>query len=176
MKNKMIAWAFTGAGHKLDDCVNILARIKEADIFLSQAAEEVLTAYRLFPSINSGGKNIYRSTKASAPAVGRFFSGKYAALIIAPATSNSVAKFVCGISDTLVTNLFAQAGKARIPIIVFPTDLSGEVDSIGPDRELVRIYPRKVDVENARRLSEFAGVEVVSSCEELEQQIAALSS
>jgi dihydromethanopterin reductase (acceptor) len=172
MGNKMIAWALTGAGHHLDGCVKILSRINAADIFLSQAAEEVLAAYRLLSLINSGEKNVYTSDKASAPAVGRFFSGKYAALVIAPATSNSVAKFVCGISDTLVTNLFAQAGKALIPIIVFPTDLSEEVDSIAPNRASVRVHPRKIDIENVQRLSEFVGVHIVSSCEELERRLA----
>jgi flavoprotein len=103
--------------------------------------------------------------------VGRLFGGAYRVLVIAPATSNSVAKFVCGISDTLVTNLFAQAGKSRVPIIVYPTDTAPEMDSVGPRREALKIYPRPIDLENTGRLGKFSGVTVVKSQDELTQAL-----
>jgi flavoprotein len=96
----------------------------------------------------------------------------YSVLVVAPATSNSVAKFVHGISDTLVTNIFAQAGKSRVPIIVYPTDFEPEVASSGPKGDPVKVYPRRVDLENTRRLSNFEGTKVVFSREELEQCLA----
>jgi dihydromethanopterin reductase (acceptor) len=167
MNDKRIAWAITGAGHMLEECVDVLLKQKDADVFLSRAAEEVLQMYNLYIRIDVPGAKIYRENKASAPVVGKFSSGFYSLLVVAPATSNSVAKFVCGVSDTLVTNLFAQAGKARVPIVVYPTDLVSEVDSSGPHRERVKVYPRPIDLENTRKLQDFAGVDVVSNLKEL---------
>lgn len=171
MEEKRIAWAVTGAGHMLEDCVESLLRLKQADVFLSRAAEEVLRIYRLDARLEASGLRIFREKSASSPLVGRLFAGTYRLLAIAPATSNSVAKFVRGIADTLVTNLFAQAGKARLPVLVYPTDLAPEVDSISPRGKPLRVYPREIDLENTAKLRTFAGVRVVDSLKELERCI-----
>jgi dihydromethanopterin reductase (acceptor) len=173
MGERHIAWAITGAGHMLEQCIEILLEHSAIDLFLSRAAEEVLCMYNLHTRIGQANLRICREDKASAPVVGRFCGGVYSVLVVAPATSNSVAKFVCGISDTLVTNLFAQAGKAKIPIIVYPTDLAPEMDSVGPNRESIKVYPRSIDLENARKLKAFEGVHVVSNQEELARCLAA---
>ena len=94
---------------------------------------------------------------ASSPAVAGFANGVYRVLVVAPATSNSVAKFVYGISDSLVSNLFAQAGKSRVPIIVLPTDVAPEVDSPGPHGDLIKVYPRPIDLQNTDMLRHFSG-------------------
>ena len=171
MIEKRIAWAITGAGHALEECTETLLKYEGVDVFLSRAAEEVLRVYSLDMRLNTPRVRVYRETSSSSPLAGRFYGGAYRILVVAPATSNSVAKFVCGISDTLVTNLFAQAGKARIPIVVYPTDMAPEVDSIGPQRESVKVYPRPIDLENTEKLISFPGITVVHSCEELERCI-----
>jgi len=167
-----IAWAITGAGHDLRECVEVLLKLKMVDVFLSRAGEEVLRMYNLHERINAPNTSIYRENQASSPVVGRFSAGKYSVLVIAPATSNSVAKFVCGISDSLVTNLFAQSGKSRVPAIVFPTDIEAEMNSLNPHGETIKVYPREVDLENTKKLGAFAGVYVVRNREELEQCLA----
>jgi len=172
MGEKRIAWAITGAGHTLEECAEVLLRHEKVDVFLSRAAEEVLVMYDLYSRINASNARIYRETNASAPLVGRFSGGIYRVLVVAPATSNSVAKFVHGISDTLVTNMFAQAGKSRVPVVVYPTDLAPEMDSLGPQKVPVKVYPRLIDLENTGKLRAFAGVDVVSNLEELEQCLA----
>lgn len=166
---KRIAWAITGAGHALEECVETLLSIPNVDVFVSRAAEEVLRIYRLDVRLEASGLNLFREKGASSPLVGKFFGGLYGMLVIAPATSNSVAKFVHGISDTLATNFFAQAGKSRTPIVVYPTDLDPEMASIGPRGERLRVYPRAIDLENTAKLRTFAGVHVVDSREELER-------
>jgi flavoprotein len=175
MGGKRIAWAVTGAGHTLEECIEVILKHERVDIFQSRAAEEVLDMYDLRTRIELPGVRIYRETKASSPVVGLLFAGTYRVLVVAPATSNSVAKFVHGISDTLVTNLFAQAGKSRLPVIVYPTDLEAETDSLGPQREPIKVYPRPVDLENTRKLRAFGGVHVVSNREELERSLAIYS-
>jgi flavoprotein len=173
MEQKRIAWAITGAGHALVECTEMVMLYDSVDLFLSRAAEEVLRMYNLNLRIHASGHRIYKEDVASAPPAARFFTGSYRVLVIAPATSNSVAKFVCGISDTLVTNLFAQAGKCRVPIIVFPTDLAPEMGSSGPRGEPLRVYPRPIDLENTERLRNFSGIEVVGTQEELTKCLAA---
>jgi len=172
MSEKRIAWAMTGAGHMLEQCVEVLLNLERADVFLSRAAEEVLQMYALRERIGASPKRLYADTRFSSPVVGRFSGGSYSVLVIAPATSNSVAKFVHGISDTLVTNLFAQAGKAGVPIIVFPTDLAPEVVSVIPRGESIKLYPRPIDLENTKKLGTFAGVRVVCNQQELERCLA----
>ena len=170
MKNeKRIAWVITGAGHALEECVETLVRVPFVDIFVSRAAEEVLRIYRLDARLEASGLRIFGEKSASSPLVGKFFGGLYCKLVVAPATSNSVAKFVHGISDTLATNFFAQAGKSRTPIVVYPTDLTPEMNSVGPRGECIHVYPRAIDLENTAKLRTFAGVHVVDSREELER-------
>jgi dihydromethanopterin reductase (acceptor) len=169
MSEKRLAWAITGAGHALEACVDLLLKCGKADLFLSRAGEEVLHMYGLHARLNSPDIRIYVEDKSSSPLISRLFSGIYSVLVVAPATSNSVAKFVHGISDTLVTNLFAQAGKSRVPAIVYPTDLESSMNSSGPHREPLKIYPRPIDLENTQKLQALPGVTVVSSTEELEK-------
>ncbi|HIP95765.1 MAG TPA: flavoprotein [Anaerolineae bacterium] len=162
-----IAWGVTGAGHLLEECVNLIAELEEVDVFLSRAAEEVLRMYRLESDLRRAGRAVVRDTLASAPVVGRFARSRYRVLVIAPATSNSVAKFVYGISDSLITNLFAQAGKNRVPIIVLPTDVAPEMDTTAPRGKVIKVYPRAIDLENTARLREFPGVTVAENIEGL---------
>jgi dihydromethanopterin reductase (acceptor) len=97
--------------------------------------------------------------------------GVYHTLVLAPATSNTVAKCVYGISDNLATNVFVQAGKCRVPAIVFACDTAPELETEAP-KSMVRVYPRRIDLENTCRLKSFDATEVVESLDELEQALA----
>jgi flavoprotein len=118
------------------------------------------------------GTRIYRDTTASAAPVGMFYHGVYHTLVVAPATSNTVAKCVLGISDTLATNVFAQAGKCRVPSIVFACDSAPEMETEAPEGT-VKVYPRRVDLENTQRLMSFESTEVVLTLAALEAALAA---
>ena len=50
--------------------------------------------------LNTPRLRVYRENRASSPLVGRLFAGMYRLLVVAPATSNTIAKFIHGI-DTL---------------------------------------------------------------------------
>ena len=137
-----IGWAFTGAGHLLNESVQVfqqLAKDNEVTVFLSSASEEVLKMYGLYENVKhlTGGR--YRefatdsNQRFSFPITGRFSLGKYDLLIVSPATANTVSKIVYGISDTLVTNAVAQAGKGRVPTIIVPVDITpGDIDTVLP--------------------------------------------
>ena len=164
------AWAITGSGHDLTESIDIAIELDAVDIFLSKAVEEVLHMYGFDKRLKSAGCRVFRDTTASAVPVGQFYLGEYHTLIIAPATSNTVAKCVAGISDTLVTNVFAQAGKCGIPCIVYACDTAPVVVTPAPDR-MVTVYPRKVDLECAQRLGEFEATQLVRNTEELRSAV-----
>jgi flavoprotein len=154
-----LAWAVTGSGHFFTECLDFMRRLDNLDLFVSKAAAEVI---RMYKSRLPDDIRIFRDTTASAAPVGLFYEGVYHTLVVAPATSNTVAKFVCGISDTLATNVFAQAGKCRIPIIVFACDTAPELETMAPGG-LVKVWPRRIDLENAERLKAFESTTVVDS-------------
>jgi len=169
MEEQRIAWGITGAGHFLEECTRRLLRYERVDVFLSRAADDVTRMYHFQDRLQGPGIRVRRETSVISPWVGAFSRGTYRVLVVAPATSNSVAKFVYGISDSLVTNLFAQAGKSRVPVVVLPCDLTPEMDSLDPHGMPVKVYPRPIDLENTDRLRRFAGITVVTSIEEIER-------
>src|SRR5579862_68108 len=162
-------WALTGSGHFFKECLRMVADLDEVDLFVSKAASEVVRMYRQEFKLPKTAR-VFRDTTASAAPVGLFYYGTYHTLILAPATSNTVAKCVVGISDTLVTNVFAQAGKCRVPAIVFACDSAPEMDTEAPEG-MVKVYPRPIDLENTRRLALFERTEVVVTLTELRAAI-----
>jgi dihydromethanopterin reductase (acceptor) len=170
-----IAWGITGAGHFLRECVELIRALGEVDVFLSRSAEEVLRMYRLEADLRQAARVVIRDTMASAPIVGRFARSRYRVLVLAPVTSNSVAKFVYGISDSLITNLFAHAGKNRVPIIVFPTDVAPEMDTVTPTGTTIKVYPRPIDLENTAKLRKLPGITVAEDFERLRECLTTFS-
>ena len=127
--------------------------LDEVDLFVSKAAAEVVRMYKQELTLPKSAR-IFRDTTASAPPVGHFYYGVYHTLVVAPATSNTVAKCVYGISDNLATNVFAQAGKCRVPSIVFACDTAPELETEAP-KGMVKVFPRRIDLENTERLKAF---------------------
>jgi len=162
-----LAWAITGSGHYLKESLALARQFPDVDLFLSRAGEEILSMYDYKLDDLRQEFRIFRDNTASAAPVGLFYHGHYHSVVLAPATSNTVAKCALGISDTLPTNIFAQAGKCRLPAIVFACDTEAEVDTESPS-EWVTLYPRAVDLGHARRLAGFANVTVVDSPAALE--------
>ncbi len=173
-----IAWGLTGSGHYLRECLELIDHLPDVDVFVTRAAVEVLSMYGIPLKSLRGKHRVYQDHTASSVPVGFLYSGHYHTLIIGPATSNTVAKCVAGISDTLVTNLYAQAGKCRIPSIVFACDTEPAMITEAPDRT-VTVYPRPIDLENTRRLKCFPDTLVTESVAALkaaiEQRLACLN-
>ncbi len=162
-----LAWAITGSGHYLRECLDIIHSLDDVDLFLSKAAAEVLQQYGYTHNV---GK-VYQDKTASSVPVELFYEGKYHTLVIAPATSNTIAKMVCGISDNLVTNLYAQAGKTRVPSIIFACDTAPELESDAPRDHVVKVYPRNIDLENIVKIKNFEETTVVEDMQSLDTTI-----
>ena len=104
------AWVLTGSGHFFDESLAILRTLGNCDVFVSKAAEEVLRMYKHRGEIFPPDSVVYRDTTASAAPVGQFYKGLYHTLVMAPVSSNTIAKMVFGISDTLVSRVMATLG------------------------------------------------------------------
>jgi dihydromethanopterin reductase (acceptor) len=170
------AWCITGSGHYLDEALALATRLPALDLFVSDAAEEVLAIYKmpldeLRPRFGPGFR-LVRDKTASAVPVGMLYDDVYHTVVIAPATSNTVAKCAFGISDTLPTNMFAQAGKLGIPGIVFACDTEPVVVTKSP-HEWVTLRPRRIELDNVQRLREIDFCHVVCSPAALEAALQA---
>ena len=169
--NKRLAWAITGSGHYLRESLAILASLQDVDVFLSSAAAEIVKQYGFQAQLDATGHRVFQDKTASSVPVEFFYEGKYHTLVISPVTSNTIAKMAYGISDSLVTNLYAQAGKTRVDTIVFACDTAPEVESEAPKDNMVMVYPRKIDLDNVQKLAQFEATEIVASIEELQAAV-----
>jgi dihydromethanopterin reductase (acceptor) len=178
MHKPRLAWAITGSGHYIEECLDFLLTLQDVDVYISPACEEVLLMYGFSLDDVRAKHPVYRDKTASSPPVGHFYKGYYHPFAMAPATSNTIAKCVLGIADNLVTNLYSQAGKCEVPCIVYPCDIAAEMDTTAPGGK-VMVYPRKIDLEGTEKIRSFEYTTVVDSVEELiatvNQRLASLS-
>jgi len=161
------AWCITGSGHGLDESIALAARLPGCDLFLSAAGEEVLSIYKMPLDELKQRFRIFRDKTASGVPVGMLYDDVYHTVVLAPATSNTVAKCAFGFSDTLPTNMFAQAGKLGIPGIVFACDTEPVVVTKSP-HDWVTLRPRRIELDNVDRLRSIDFCHVVCSPAELE--------
>ena len=113
---------------------------------------------------------VFRDKTASSVPVGALYDEAYHTMVIAPATSNTVAKCALGLSDTLPTNMFAQAGKLGIPSLVFACDTEPVVVTRAP-HDWVTLRPRRIELDNVERLRAIDHCRVVASVAELEHAL-----
>ena len=91
-RGQRFAWAITGSGHFVEESIELAARLPDVDIFLSKAGEEVLPLYHIGRELLKQRFRVFRDKSASAVPVGMLYEDIYHTLVIAPATSNTVAK------------------------------------------------------------------------------------
>lgn len=167
MQTQRLAWAISGSGHYIEECVEFMLTLENVDLYLSQAGEEVLKMYGISLSSLKDKMPVYRDKAASAPPVGLFYKGYYHTLVMAPTTSNTIAKCSLGIADSLVTNLYAQAGKCRVESIVYPCDTAPELETTAPGNKKFMVYPRPIELEATDKLRDFPFTQVVDDVEQL---------
>lgn len=102
----------------------------EVSLFLSKAAEEVTRMYglrdRLYAQASvPRSQHLYldRDHQYSYPVCGKFNLAIYDALVVSPASANTVAKIAYGIADSLVAAITAMACKGPPRVYLVPTDL-----------------------------------------------------
>jgi archaeoflavoprotein AfpA len=175
---RRIAWGVTGSGDKLPETVEVMKRIKamykdkvEIQVYLSKAAEQVLKYYKLSDDLRPSFDRIWAEVNANSP----FLAGQlqlriFEFLLIAPATSNTVAKIAIGIADSLLSNSAIMALKAFIPVYIMPSDYrEGIAITKLPSGREMQLRVRKEDANNTEKLTKMDGLFVLEKPENIYQ-------
>jgi archaeoflavoprotein AfpA len=138
-------------------------------VFLSKAGEQVVKWYKLYDQLKQNFDRVWVELNSNSP----FLAGdlelrKYEFLLIAPATSNTVAKIAAGISDTMLCNSAIMALKASVPVYIVPSDYrEGTVVTRLPNGRDFTLRVRREDAENTRKLASMDCVFVLEKPEEV---------
>ena len=162
-----VAWGITGAGDKLKETLQIMGGIKAEydgrvgiEVYLSKMANMVTRMYGIYEELEETFGRVMVEKNANSPFItGRLQLGEFEFMILAPATSNTVAKLAYGISDTMLTNGAIQALKAYVPVYVMPVDYrEGSTVTVLPDGRELRLRVRREDADNVRRIAAMDGI------------------
>ena len=178
VKKPKVAWGITGAGDKIAEIVDTMKELKklsedkvEIDVYISKAAETMLKFYRLDEDIKKSFSKVMVEVNANSPFLAAWMqSGKYQFLLIAPCSSNSVAKIVNSISDTMLTNAALMALKAFQQVWILPTDYrESVVSTILPNGKEMKLRVRKEEADQVRKLEATEDVHVFGSPQKMKE-------
>ena len=177
-KKKRVAWGITGSGDRLLEVFEVMRQIKNKQqdniritVYLSKAGNLVVKYYRLFKGLQEKFDKTRTEINSNIPTLAvQLQSGKIEFLLIAPATSNTVAKIANGIADTLLTNAAIMALKAFVPVYILPCDFKeGVTITQLPDGSNMKIRVRKEDVEYVNKLAVMDGIFIIENPVEINQ-------
>ncbi len=172
IKKLKVAWGITGAGDKIAEIVEVMNDLRrqsgdvvEIDVFLSKAAETMLKFYRLEEEIKQTFAKVTVEVNSNSPFLAAWLqSGKYEFLLIAPASSNTVAKIANSISDTMLTNGALMSLKAFRPVYILPSDYRESVVYTKlPNGKELKLRVRKEEADQVRKLETMDGMHVIES-------------
>jgi len=175
-KKRKIAWGITGAGDKIAEFIEVMKELQneyldviDIHVFLSKAAEQVLQYYRLEKDLKESFQKVRTEINSNAPFLAAWVQiRKYELLLIAPATSNTVAKIANGIGDTLLTNAAIMSLKAFVPVHVVPTDYEeGTVSTKLPNGKEMKLRVRKEEVDQVKQLSQMDDMYILEGPQEI---------
>jgi len=173
-----IAWGITGAGDKMKETFEAVKALKEAhgddlevEVFLSKAGEQVVKYYRIKEKLGEDIGKVWVEKNANSPFLAaRLQLGEFGLLLIAPATSNTVAKLAHGIADTMLTNAAIQGMKTMLPTYIMPVDFrEGTTVTKLPSGQELELRVRREDVENVARLEAMEGITPFEKVEEIRE-------
>jgi archaeoflavoprotein AfpA len=177
-KKRKVAWGIAGAGDKIAQFIDVMKEIKkeyenivEIQVFLSKAAEIVLKYYGLEDDVRQNFAKVTVELNSNAPFLAAWMQmRKYEFLLIAPATSNTVAKIANGIGDTLLTNAAIMSLKAFVPVYIAPTDYrEGVVYTKLPNGKEMKLRIRKEEVEQVKKLERMEDVFVLEDPQKIRE-------
>ena len=178
IKKRKVAWGITGAGDKIADFIEIMKEIQkeyadtvEIQVFLSKAADLVLKYYNLETDLKQNFQKVSVELNSNAPFLAAWMQmRKYEFLLIAPATSNTVAKIANSIGDTLLTNAAIMSLKAFVPVYIAPTDYrEGTVYTKLPNGKEMKLRVRKEEVEQVKKLERMEDIFVLEGPQKIRE-------
>ena len=173
-KKRKVAWGITGSGDRLVETVEIMKEINrcyenevEVEVYLSKAGDQVVKYYRLINELKENFERIRVEINPNSPFLaGQLQTGKFEFLLIAPATSNTVAKISTGIADSLLCNAAIMSMKAFVPVYIMPSDYKeGTIVTKLPNGRDLKIRIRKEDVEHVKKLASMDDVFILEKPE-----------
>jgi archaeoflavoprotein AfpA len=169
VKKRKVAWGITGAGDKIQEIIETMKDLKkqsedilEIDVYISKAGETMLKFYRLDEELKNNFAKVTVEMNSNSPFLaGMVQSRKYEFLLIMPASSNTVAKLVNGIGDTLLTNSALMSLKAFVPVWVMPVDFKESIVFTKlPNGKEMKLRVRKEEADQVRKLEQTEDVRV----------------
>lgn len=176
VKKKKVAWGITGAGDKIAEFIEVMKEMKkqyedavEIQVFVSKAAETMLKFYNLENQVKQNFQKYTVELNANSPFLAGWMQNhKYEFLLIAPASSNSVAKIANCIGDTMLTNAASMSLKAFVPVYLVPVDYKEEILFTKlPNGKEMKLRVRKEDAEQVRKLENMENVHVLANLEKI---------
>jgi archaeoflavoprotein AfpA len=178
VKKRKVAWGITGGGDKIADFIEVMKEIRkeyestvEIQVFLSKAADIVLKYYRLEADLRKNFEKVRVELNSNTPFLAAWMQmRKYEFLLIAPATSNTVAKIANSIGDTLLTNATIMSLKAFVPVYIAPTDYrEGTVYTKLPNGKEMKLKVRKEEVEQVKKLERMEDMFVLKGPQKIRE-------
>ena len=172
VKKRKVAWGITGAGDKIAEFIQVMKEMKkeyentvDIQVFISKAAEIVLKYYGVENEVKQNFEKVTVEINSNSPFLAAWMqTHKYEFLLIAPASSNTVAKITYGIGDTMLANAANMSLKAFVQVYVVPSDFEEKtVSTILPNGKEMKLRIRKEDAENTRKLEKMEDVTVLGS-------------
>ncbi len=165
---KKVVWGITGSGDRLTETFQVMKDLSEEyedrvdiKVYLSKAGEQVLKYYKLIKPLKETFDYKVERSANSPFLAGQLQLGKYEFFLIAPATSNTVAKIAMGIADSLMSNSAIMGMKAFVPVYIMPSDYKeGTVITRLPNGREMKLRIRKEDVEHVKTLQNMDGMTV----------------
>lgn len=179
-KNK-VAWGITGAGDKILETIKVMKQIRkdyddlaDIEVFISKSGDQVVKYYGIAAEIETNFDKVWVEINANAPFLaGNIQLGKYGFMLVAPATSNTVAKIAMRMGDTLISNAAIMGQKADIPLYILPSDYEeGVTITKLPDGNDLKITIRKEDVEHVKKLSKMFNTFIIKEPEDIKKVFA----
>mgnify|MGYP003594687495 CR=1 FL=1 len=173
---KKIAWGITGSGDRIVETVEMMKEMKkqyedsvDIRVFVSKAGEQVVKYYKLFNDLEKNFDKIWSEINSNSPFLaGQLQVGRYEFLLVAPTTSNTVAKISLGLADTLLSNAAIMGQKAFMPVYIMPCDYKeGILVTKLPDGSEMKLRIRREDAENVQKLRAMDGLVVIETPEEI---------
>ena len=115
----------------------------DIEVFVSKAGDQVIKYYEISHEIETKFDKVWVEINANSPFLaGNIQLGKYEFMLVAPGTSNTVAKIALRMGDTLISNAAIMGQKADIPLYILPADYEeGIIVTKLPDgKDLKEIY------------------------------------
>jgi archaeoflavoprotein AfpA len=171
-KKHKVAWGITGGGDKIVETVEVMKDLKkrsedavEIQVFISKAADTVLKYYKLEDNLKQNFPKVQLEVNSNTPFLAAWMQmRKYELLLIAPATSNTVAKIANGIGDTLLTNAAIMSLKAFVPVYIMPTDYNESIVYTKlPNGKEMKLRVRKEEADQVRKLEKMEGMHVLEN-------------